>query len=268
MVHGQLNVDLQLTRRQFIVHESVPLAVRMTNRAGKELFLHGDGRRPWLSIQVSDQRGNPVIPYQPLSFQAAKVPVGRSVAKQIDLNSLFPLKSLGKYTVYTVVILPTGETFRSDRKTFDITKGRTIYEQRVGLGKNARDYRLITFAPNRTSFLYFQAELVEGRQVVLTYPIGEILRNRAPEATVDKSGRLNVLYLGAPDRHIHVLIDSRGKVVKRTIYRSGAGGSPRLVAFANGEVQVAGGIVFDPEAQKAQRARIRKISERPPLLFD
>lgn len=265
--NAQLNVDLQIDRRQFIVHESVPLAVRLTNRAGKELLLHGDNRRPWLSIQVTNQKGNIVPPYKPLAFQAAKIPVGRSVAKQIDLNSLFPLHSFGKYTVYTVVTLPTGETFQSGRKTFDITKGRTIYEQRVGLGGQSRDYRLITFAPSKTSYLYFQAELVEQRQVALTYPIGEMLRHRAPEATVDKSGRLNVLYLGAPDRFIHVLIDSTGKVSDRTIYKRGRSGDPRLIAFADGEVKVAGGTVFDPKALKAQRDKLRKISERPSLLF-
>lgn len=266
--HAQLNVDLQLNRRQFIPHEPIPLAVRLTNRAGKELLLHGDTRRSWLNVMVSDQRGNPIAPYRPLSFQAAKVPVGRSVAKQLDLNTLFPLHSFGKYTVYTVITLPTGETFQSGRKVFDITKGRTIYEQRVGLGGKARDYRLISFAPGRTSYLYFQAELVEERRVVLTYPIGELLQHRKPEATVDKDGRLNVLYLGAPDRYMHVLIDSRGKVAKRTQYKRGPSGDPRLIAFANGEVKVAGGTVFDPAAQRAKKAKLRKISERPSLLFD
>ncbi|MGJ8725089.1 MAG: hypothetical protein ACSHYB_11075 [Roseibacillus sp.] len=265
---GQLNVDLQLSRQQFIPHEPIPLAVRITNRAGRELLLHGDGRRSWLNVMISDQRGNPVAPYKGLAFQAAKIPVGRSVAKQLDLNTLFPLHSYGKYTVYTVITLPTGETFQSARKTFDITKGRTIYEQRVGLGGNARDYRLISFAPGRTSYLYFQAELVQERRVVMTYPIGELLQHRPPESTVDKEGRLNVLYLGAPDRFVHVLIDSRGKVAKRTIYKRGPSGDPRLVAFANGEVKVAGGMVFDPEAQKARKAKLRKISERPSLLFD
>jgi hypothetical protein len=265
---AQVNVDLQINRRQFIPHEAIPLAVRLTNRTGGELMLHGDGRRSWLNVMVSDQRGNPIAPYRPHSFQAAKIPVGRSVAKQLDLNSLFPLHSFGKYTVYTVISLPTGESFQSSRKTFDITSGRTVYEQRVGLGGKARDYRLISFAPGRTSYLYFQAELVEERRVVLTYPIGELLQHRLPEATVDKNGRLNVLYMAAPDRHVHVLIDSRGKVSKRTLYKRGQSGDPRLVAFANGEVKVAGGMVFDPEAQKAQKEKLRKISERPTLLFD
>lgn len=265
---AQLDVDLQIGRRQFIPHEPIPLAIQLTNRAGRELLLHGDTRKSWLNVIVSDQRGNPIAPYKGMSFQAAKVPVGRAVAKQIDLNSLFPLHSFGKYTVYTVVTLPTGEAFQSPRKTFDITSGRTIYEQRVGLGGKARDYRLISFAPGRTSYLYFQAEMVDDRRVVMTYPIGELLQHKAPEATVDRAGKLNVLYLGAPDRFVHVLIDSTGKVAKRTIYKRGPSGDPRLTAFANGEVRVAGGMVFDPEEQKARRSKIRKISERPSLLFD
>ncbi len=265
---AQLNVDLQITRRQFIPHEPIPLSVQLTNRAGGELLLHGDGRRSWLNIVVTNQRGHLVAPFRPLSFQAAKIPVGRSVAKQIDLGSYFPLTSFGKYTVYTVITLPTGEAFQSSRKVFDITNGRTIYEQRVGLGGKARDYRLISFAPGRTSYLYFQAELVDERRVVYTYPIGQILQQKAPEATVDKQGRLNVLYLGGPGRYTHVLIDSQGRVAKRTQYTRGKSGNPRLVAFADGEVKVAGGTVFDPVKQKADQDRIRKASDRPSLLFD
>ena len=252
---GQLNVDLQLSRQQFIRHEPIPLAVRITNRAGRELLLHGDGRRSWLNVMITDQRGNPVAPYSGLNFQAAKIPVGRSVAKQLDLNTLFPLHSYGKFTVTVIISLPTGETFQSGRKTFDITKGTTIYEQRVGLGADARDYRLISFAPGRTSYLYFQAELVQERRVVMTYPIGELLQHRPPESTVDKSGRLNVLYLGAPDRFIHVIIDSRGKVAKRTIYKRGPSGDPRLVAFANGEVKVAGGNGLRPQSSTGTKSK-------------
>lgn len=267
---GQLNVDIQLGRRQFIPHEPIPLALRLTNRAGKELLLHGDGRTSWLNVVVIDRGGNPIAPYAggALNFQAAKVPVGRAVAKQLDLNSLFPLASYGKYTVYTVVTLPTGESFQSPRKTFDITKGRTIYEQRVGLGAKSRDYRLISFAPGRVSYLYFQAELVDERRVVLTYPIGELLQHKKPQATVDRAGSLHVLYLAAPDRHVHVLINSQGKVSKRTIYQRGPSGDPRLVSFANGETRVAGGAEYNPKVIQEKRDKIKKMSDRPTLLFD
>ena len=267
---GQLNVDIQLGRRQFIPHESLPVALRLTNRAGKELLLHGDGRRSWLNVVVLDRSGNPIAPYAGgvLNFQAAKVPVGRAVAKQLDLNRLFPLSRFGKYTVYVTVTLPTGETFKSARKNFDIVNGRVIYEQRVGLGAKSRDYRLISFAPGRNSYLYFQAELVDERRVALTYPIGEFLQNKKPQATVDKGGDLHVLYLATPDRYVHVLINSQGKVTDRKIYKHGPSGDPRLIAFADGEVKVAGGLEFDPKALKKQRDKIKKISERPSIIFD
>lgn len=265
---GQLDVDLQQGRNQFIPHEAVPLAVRMTNRAGQKLSLYGDGRRPWLDVVVLDRRGNPVPPYNGvLNFQAAEIPIGRSVARQIDLNALFPLNSFGKYTVYVVVTLPTGESIQSKRKNFDMVKGNTIYQQRVGLGTTARDYRLITFAPARVNVLYFQAELVDSRRVVKTYPLGEILQHRKPEATVDRTGALQVLYLGAPDRFVHLNINTEGVVAKRTLYKRGPSGDPRLVSFANGEVKVAGGVVHDPAEIKKKRDKLRKISERPAQLY-
>lgn len=269
VAQAQLNVDLQLDRRQFIQHEAITVGVRLTNRAGRELDLYGDGRRPWLNFVVTNEKGNPITPYGgQLNFQRAKVPVGRSVARQVDLNSLFPLGGFGRYTIYAIVNLPTGESFQSNRASFNLTKGRVIYEQRVGLGKKARDYRLITFAPERVSYLYFQAEIVDGKRVALTYPIGEMLAFRKPEATVDHKGHLHVLYLATPDRYQHILIDDRGKVTERKIFKRGAVGDPRLIAFKNGEVKVAGGIEFDPKERAKQRQKIRKISERPSLLFD
>ena len=57
-------------------------------------MLHGDGQRSWLNIMITDQRGNLVAPYKNAGFQAAKIPVGRSVAKELDLNTLFPLQGL------------------------------------------------------------------------------------------------------------------------------------------------------------------------------
>lgn len=268
-VQAQLNVDLQLNRRQFIQHEAISVAVRLTNRAGRELDLYGDGRRPWLNFVVTNEKGVAISPYGGrLNFQRAKVPVGRSVARQVNLNSLFPLGGYGRYTVYAVVNLPTGESFQSNRASFNLTKGRTIYEQRVGMGKKSRDYRLITFAPERVSYLYFQSEIVDDRRVVQTYPLGEMLTFRKPEATVDHKGRLNVLYLASPDLYQHILIDDRGRVSKRTLYKRGAVGDPRLVAFKNGEVKVAGGIEHDPKKRQEDRQKIRKISERPSVLFD
>jgi len=266
---AQLNVDLQLGRRDFLLHESIAASIRLTNRAGQTLDLYGDSKRPWLNFVVTDERGTPLRPYGgQLDFQRAKVPVGRSVARQVDLASLFPIGATGRYTAYAIVNLPTGETFQSDRESFTVTKGRLIYQQRVGLGKKAREYRLMTFNPGRVEQLYFQAEIIDGGKVALTYPIGEILSFRKPQATVDNKGKLHVLYLARPEHYSHILIDDRGRVSKRTLFKRGSTGDPRLVAFKNGEVQVVGGIVFDPKKQAKEKAKIRRISERPPILFD
>ena len=95
----------------------------------------------------------------------------------------------------------------------------------------------------------------------------ELLQHKKPQATVDKSGDLHVLYLAAPDRHVHVLINSQGKATDRTIYKRGANGDPRLIAFADGEVKVAGGLEFDPKVLKKKRDKIKKMSERPSVLY-
>ena len=102
----------------------------------------------------------------------------------------------------------------------------------------------------------------------MTYPIGELLQHRAPESTVDREGRLQVLYLGAPDRYVHVI--SSIPAVRSPSGPSTSGAQAEILAWLLSPMvkcRVAGGMVFDPEAQKARKAKLRKISERPSMLF-
>ena len=110
-------------------------------------------------------------------------------------------------------------------------------------------------------------EDVRTGRSIQTFALGESLMFRKPQATVDGKNNLNVLFLSSPTVFSHALIDPNGQFLGRTYYKRGATGSPRLETFANGEVKVAGGILYDPKQEQVNRSQIKKLSERPPFAF-
>jgi hypothetical protein len=269
---GQVQVHLQFGRDQYVAHEAVEVTLTITNRAGRDLSLHGGGSGNWLDFVITSQRGTPLSPLNPAaSFQAATVPAGRSVSQKINLSRLFNLTGYGRYSCYAVIRLPGDgqNVFTSNRESFNVTKARTIYSQRIGVGgaSNAREYRLMTFAVGRKTHLYIQVEDVRTARMLQTYSVGEALTFRQPQATVDGSNNLHILYLVSPTVFVHGIINPDGRFVSSDQFKRGATGSPELLTFANGEVRVGGGVPYDPQAAAEQRAKVRRLSERPPFVF-
>ena len=70
-----------------------------------------------------------------------------------------------------------------------------------------------------------------------------------------------------PDIFAHASISPNGKVLDTSYHKRGASGNPRLIAFGDGQVKVAGSIPYDPKAEAEERAKIRNISERPSFIY-
>ncbi len=264
---GQVGLDVKMARQQFIPHEAVNLSIQLTNITGSPLSLYGDPQRSWLNIYITNERGEKVLPYNQLDFGRTEIPTGNTVAKPVDLNAYFPIYRLGSYSAHVVVVLPSGEAFQSRSITFNTTYGRTVFESRIGLGEKARDFRLISFAPGNDNYLYFQAEMVKEQQVALTYPISRMLSSKKVEALFDQKSNLNVLFLAAPNRYRHIIIDTRGQVINQEIYTRSPSGQPRLIGFANGDVKIAGGLAFNAKEAQEREAKIKGVSERPTSLY-
>jgi hypothetical protein len=52
-------------------------------------------------------------------------------------------------------------------------------------------------------------------------------------------------------------------MVKRDIHQAPAKGDPVMMAYGDGSVRVVNSILYDPVAVAKERAKIRKISDRP-----
>jgi hypothetical protein len=257
-----------MSKSEYVAHEQVSATVTITNRAGRDLVLQGRGDLNWLSFEMWDAQGRPMTPRRgAVIVQAARIPAGQSISKTIDLNAIFFLSDLGRYRARAAVRLFEGEgaIFGSNTMGFNVTKAREIYKQRVGVpgSRNVREYRVLSFSGQQKTTLYVQVEDVSSGRILQTQPLGEALMFRKPTATVDGNNNLHLLYLVNPTTFVRVRISPDGDFQGRDFHKRGSTGSPRLVTFANGEVQVAGGIPYDPKAEQRLQNKIRRLSERP-----
>ena len=270
---AQVVVDMRLDRMQYVAGEAVPAAVSITNNTGRDVVFQGESRLGWLDFMLRDERGNPVTPIAQPNFGAVKIPTGQTMRRQIDLAKLFRLSEVGTYAVNAVVRLPgstQSEGYLSNRLVFTVTTAQPFWSQKVGVAGRAnqtREYRVLTYSGDQKTALYVQ--ILDGRTGTpyTTYSLGEALMFRRPMTTLDGQQRLHVLYLGSPSLWIHACVDNNGRLVSRDMHKRGPTSDPSLTTTADGKVQVAGSIPYDPVAEQKALNATHKLSERPPFVY-
>jgi hypothetical protein len=269
---AQIEVKATMSKRDYVANEPVMVTITITNRAGRDIFLHGNSRQSWLDFIIKNDRGVPLSTFRGTEgFNAVNVPAGRSVSRTVDLSQSFRVTTLGRYGGYATVRMPDdGETvYSSNRISFAVSSARALYAQKIGVpgSDSTREYRVLTFSNGNKSELYVEVEDGKTGRILRTFSLGESLMFRKPEATVDGANNLSVLFLNTPSVFVHARISPDGKLIGRELFKRGQTGEPQLTTFANGEVRTAGGVPYDPGAEQAQQAKVRRISERPPFAY-
>jgi len=187
----------------------------------------------------------------------------------VNLADYFLLDSQGNFAVSAVIRDPhgkfTGAT--TNRLLFNLNPGRTYWSQKVGVsndqGHQTREMKLITFSNGQRTQLY--AQVLDGTTGVpmQTFLIGDALMLRKPMVTLDGAQRMHVMFLATPSAWVHCEISADGKLVEREIHMRAGQGDPILMAYGDGSVRVVNSIPYDAKAADAERAKIRKASDRP-----
>lgn len=269
---AQIEVKLQMPRNTYVAGESVPVTISITNHSGQDLVLQGSSRASWIDFTVTSGRGVPMTPLGRPAFGAVKVPLGQTMARTVDLAQLFPLRTMGNYSIYGVVRLPGQITdgFISNRLLFNINNALPYWSQKVGVPGKAgqtREYRVLNFTGGKKNMLY--AQVVDSRtgNPLQTHSLGEVLMFRKPTVTLDNRQVMHVLYLIGPTLWSHARIGPDGSLLGRELHKRGAGPDPELVTLQGGIVQVGNSIPYDPKAEAEARGRVRKASDRPAFIY-
>ena len=269
---AQLVVRLELSKSSYIVNEPIKATVYITNNAGREVTLSEKHGRPWLDFIIT-ARGRGVTPSKPTKYGAIILAAGETVARTVTLNSSYALESMGNYMCQVYIQMPEAgrNGFVSNRVSFNVMKGRVMWNQRVGVPRapnEIREYELLSFTGNRSMELFAHVTSVNRKQEIATIPLGKIISFRKPTGMLDGANNMHALYQIRPDMFGHSCVTPSGILQFTKFHKRGASGDPRLTRFANGEVLVAGSVLFDPVAEEAQRNKVRNASERPPFIYN
>ena len=269
--HAQVSVHLKMDKKNYLIGEPISATLSITNNAGRQITLTGNSISSWLNFQLS-RGGRAVPPARKINYKPTVIPIGQTVGRKVVISTSHALGTVGNYTVSASVRMPgtTLNGFTSNRSHFTIARGRNIWTQYGGLPSSPdqiREYKLITFTGNNGLDLYADISDKKTGRRISTIPLGKILSFNNPTATLDRSNNMHALYQLKPDLFAHCSISPHGKVVSAAYHKRGKVGTPRLITFGNGNVRVGGTVPYDPKVEAAERAKVRKISERPPFLY-
>jgi hypothetical protein len=121
----------------------------------------------------------------------------------------------------------------------------------------------LTFNDGRRTSIYAQVMNVSTGFSLSTFRLSEFLGFSKPSMALDGKNQLHVLYLANPEIFVHAIVNQDGQHIGTKYFKRVGGRSPRFVAFADGKLEVAGAIPYDPEKEAQKNPAARKASERP-----
>jgi hypothetical protein len=266
---GQLQIELNLKRLQYIAYEPIFATVGITNLAGRDVDLHDADGQAWFGFEITGKEGEPIAAVTPNSTQPPlKIPAGKKVTQRINLTPLYPVHDFGTYHVRAhIYFADLSKFFYSQAKVFEVTDARPVWQRTVGVADGApmpgktRTYSLLSNRfPDHTA-LYVRVEDKDSGAVYATYSLGRSIEFGEPQAEIDRDNQLYVLHCTAPRVWQYSRVGLDGQLLAHSSFME-TKTRPRLVHLDDGKVAVRGGMIETPATQTA-RDSLPKLSDRP-----
>ncbi len=244
---AQVDMELSLDQDYFLPSETIPLAVKITNRSGQQLHLGADA--DWLTFNVEADDGFVVIKNAEVPVTGAfDLETSQLAIKRVDLQPYFSMTKPGRYHVIaTLHIKDWSAQMASQPKHFDVIAGAKLWSQDFGVkdGTNAapevRKYTLEQANYLKQQLrLYVQVSDAAEDTVYKVTALGPMVSFSHTEAQVDRSSRLNVLWQAGAQSFNYAIVNPDGTVAL-TDYYDNFYSRPRLTVNENGDVVVLGG---------------------------
>jgi hypothetical protein len=245
---AQVSVELVLDQDQFLPSESVPVAVKITNRSGERVHFGADA--DWLTFSVESVDGFVVVKHAEVPVAAEfDLESSQSGTQVVDLQQYFAMSRSGRYRVTATLRLRAWTALvTSAAKEFDVINGARLWEQQFGVPTDAggppqmRKYVLEEANYLKSQLrLYVRVSDAAESQVIKVSAIGPMVSFSEPEEQVDRMSYLHVLYQSGAQMFTYARIAPDGEVAQRETYDYFTT-RPRLVVNDSGEVAVVGGV--------------------------
>ena len=248
---AQLEIEVTMEQSEFLPSESIPAAVRVTNRSGQPLHL---GAEPnWLTFNVESADGFIVVKNREVPV-LGEFDLGSSqvATKRVDLAPYFGLARPGRYRVTaTVQIKDWNQALASPAKEFYVITGAKIWAQDFGVpvATNATDrtpevrrYTLEKANYLRTQLrMYVQVSDPAEARVLKVVSIGKTVAFGDPDTQLDHNSNLHVLFQSGAALFTYAVVNPDGDLLKQEVYDY-VNTRPRLGMSDDGTVAVVGGV--------------------------
>ena len=247
---AQVTVEVVLDQQQFLPSESLPVAVRITNRSGQPLHLGADAN--WLTFSVTGVDSFIVT-------RIANVPVqgefdlgsSQMATKRVDLAPYFKLTRQGSYRIVaTVHIKDWNAEIPSPPQGFDVIDGAKLWSQTFGVpapagvtnaAPEARKYTLEEANYLHSQLrMYVQVSDEAETRIFKVRAIGPMVSFSQPEAQLDRLSQLHVLYQSGAHVFSYSVVSPDGDIVRQENYDY-FDTRPRLQTDDRGNITILGG---------------------------
>jgi len=267
-VSAQVDVELTMDQDDFLPSESVPLAVKITNRSGQQLHLGADA--DWLTFNVEADDGFVVTKNAEVPVTGAfDLETSELAIKRVDLQPYFAMTKPGRYRVVaTLHIKDWSSQMASAPKHFDVISGAKLWAQNFGVqdGTNLAP-KVLKYSLEQANYLkeqlrlYVQVSDAAEAQVFKVTPLGPMVSFSHPEEQVDRQSRLNVLWQTGGQSFTYAIVNPDGTLALLDYYDNYFS-RPRLAVNDDGDVFVKGGT---RRAKPSELPLVKPPNELPPL---
>lgn len=268
-----LDVSVKVDKLAYLSHEGVQAQVLIKNNSAQDLRLTHKAGLDWLEFDINRNGAHKVLKAKKMSFSASVIPAGKTVARNVNLSSLYPLVTQGNYTL-RARINPNIEgwgSIISGPTYFDVLGGAEMFKKQQGIpgsGGKIVEFRIKVLNKVNGSELYFQSYDVKKKVILSTYSLGGYTIVNKPRFILDQSGHLNALYQIDAKIFRYLKIAHNGMLAEQTLHKVSSSGIPKLVENPNTKaVMVWNSVKYDIKEKREKMRAIHNISQRPPFAY-
>ena len=267
--NAQVQVDISMKRKLYIVYEPILVTVTITNLSGNELTLSDSGRNKWFGLQLETFDGRPIPPVDgDYSNQPVELGPQQKISRTVNLAPLFPVSEFGGYRLKaSVYSQQNNRFFTSPTLNFEVTDGHVLWQKAVGVpdgSPGAGTTRTITLLSHRfpqTMQLYIRIQDKQAGIVYCTHQLGRFLSFGNPNILLDAQNRVHILQNAAPKAYVYSKIGLNGEVMERKSYNEFSS-RPELRRGSDGSVLVVGGQAYDSKTPPPEQS-LPSMTDRP-----
>lgn len=273
VAHAQLSVGIEFKRKTFLRGEPIEATVSIRNFSGHDVTLRDVAPHQWFGFEVIRGGDTPVPPNdanyrnEPLTILS-----GESVTRTVDVLRLFPVNEFGAHKIRAAIYFhETGKYHASDQVAIEVTDGRKVWSQTVGVpdGKDGagelRHIALLTFQTPKELQVYARVTDETTGTILATYPLGRILGGAKPMVEFNDDNTLYSFHMTGPSVYALSKIGVNGEWLGQTLWAAPKGRA--TVRKKPDGTMVVVGATRDrsKDAVAAGAPPVPKLSDAPPV---